>query len=94
MEEFEDDGTWIWISLVSGCRLILAHVIGERKQYVADKLIGLTKECMASIPLYVTDGLKFYSEAFLKHYGRIARFPHRPAEEAGQRSLNWFPMKI
>jgi len=53
----------------------LAHVIGERKQYVADKLIGLTKECLASIPLYVTDGLKFYSEAFLKHYGRIASFP-------------------
>ncbi len=75
MEEFEDDGTWIWISFASEHRLVLAHAIGERKQTVADKIIEFTKNRLASMPLFVTDGLKFYPNALLKHYGKLISFP-------------------
>lgn len=75
MEEFEDDGTWVWVSFASEYRLVLAHVIGERKQRIADTLIKLTKRCLASMPIFVTDGLKFYPIALLKHYGILENFP-------------------
>ncbi len=39
MEEYEDDGTWVWLSYAPECCLILAHLIGERKQKSADKII-------------------------------------------------------
>jgi IS1 family transposase len=68
MSEYEDDGTWVWICFASEFRLILAHVIGERKQYIADRLIGLTGKRLSSLPLFVSDGLKFYAKALLKSY--------------------------
>ena len=59
-----------------GCRLIIAFVIGPRKQHVADKLVELTAKCISGLrPLFVTDGLKFYAEAILKKYGELVEFP-------------------
>ena len=36
MENYEDDGPWMWVAFAPGCRLIVAFAIGPRKQYVAD----------------------------------------------------------
>jgi hypothetical protein len=44
----------------------VAHVIGERKQYIADGLIGLTEKRLSSLTLFVSDGLKFYARALIK----------------------------
>jgi IS1 family transposase len=75
MKEYEDDGTWIWVSYASECRLVIAHAVGERKQYMADKVVGIAKKRLASMPLFVTDGLKFYIKALLKHYSELVTFP-------------------
>jgi len=74
MDEFEDDGTWVWVSYASKYRLVLAHVVGERKQYVADRLIKSTKDRLASLPIFVSDGLKFYAAALLNAYGKLKKF--------------------
>lgn len=57
--------------MVSESRLVVAHAVGERKQYMADKVVGVTKERLASRPLFVTDGLQQYPKALLKHYGKL-----------------------
>ena len=75
MEIYEDDGPWMWVVFATGCRLIVDFVIGPRKQYVADKLLELVSKRLKSIPLFVTDGLKFYAEAILKKYGELMEFP-------------------
>jgi IS1 family transposase len=76
MKNYEDDGPWMWVAFAPGCRLIIAFVIGPRKQYVADKLVELTAKCVSGFkPLFVTDGLKFYAEAILKEYGETEEFP-------------------
>lgn len=75
MEIYEDDGPWMWVAFATGCRLIVDFVIGPRKQYVADKLLELVSKRLKSIPLFVTDGLKFYAEAILKKYGELIEFP-------------------
>jgi hypothetical protein len=39
---YQDDGTWIWVSLVSECRLVIAQLIGERNQNMANLIIAET----------------------------------------------------
>ena len=76
MENYEDDGPWMWVAFAPGCRLIVAFSIGPRKQYVADELVKLTAERLSeSKPLFVSDGLEFYGKALLKQFGEIEEFP-------------------
>jgi Transposase and inactivated derivatives len=74
MEEYEDDGTWIWLSFAPEYRMVIAHSIGERKQYVADEIVNKTSERIGSKPLFVTDGLKFYTKALLKTFNIVVEF--------------------
>jgi len=73
-DEYDDEGTWIWISMATECRLVLSHVVGERSQKSADLLIKRTAQCLKAMPLFVTDGLKFYKIALLKQYGKLQSF--------------------
>jgi len=73
--EFDDVGTWVWISIASSSRLVISHVIGERSQEIADSLVANTAKRLGSMPLFVTDGLKFYPNALLKQYGVLKAFP-------------------
>jgi len=41
-DEYDDEGTWIWISMATECRLVLSHVVGERSQKSADGLVRKT----------------------------------------------------
>jgi IS1 family transposase len=76
MKEYEDDGSWLWVAFAPECRLIVAFVIGPRKQYVADELLRITaKRLSESRPLFVSDGLKFYIKALLKKFGELEEFP-------------------
>ena len=76
MENYEDDGPWMWIAFAPSWRLIVAFAIGPRKQYVADELLKSTAKCLSeSTPLFVTDGLEFYAKAILKQFGEIKEFP-------------------
>jgi IS1 family transposase len=75
MEEYEDDGTWIWVGFAPEHRLVIAHSIGERKQHMADDIVRKTIGRISGSPLYVTDGLKFYTKALLKNCGSWMNFP-------------------
>ena len=76
MKVYEDNGSWLWVAFAPECRLIVAFVIGPRKQYVADELLKLTsKRLSESKPLFVSDGLKFYTKALLNEFGEIEEFP-------------------
>lgn len=70
----------MWVSFAPESRLIIDFVLGPRKQYVADELIKETDKHLCDSgsglkPLFVTDGLKFYTQAFLKKYGKWVEFP-------------------
>jgi IS1 family transposase len=55
-------------------RLVLSHVVGERSQKSADRLIKRTAQRLKVLPLFVTDGLKFYKIALLRQYGKLQSF--------------------
>lgn len=61
--------------MASECRMVLAYAIGERNQTVAKDIVAKTAKRLASIPLFVTDGLKFYSRALLEQYGFWRTYP-------------------
>ncbi|MCJ7576315.1 MAG: IS1 family transposase, partial [Dehalococcoidia bacterium] len=73
-DEYEDEGTWIWISMAANCRLVLSHVVGERSQKIADQLVTNTAKKLISMPLFVTDGLRLYTAALRKQYGKLQQF--------------------
>jgi IS1 family transposase len=76
MKVYEDNGSWMWVAFASETRLIVAFTIGPRKQYVADKLVKLTDDCLSkNKPVYVTDGLKFYKVALLNQYELRINYP-------------------
>ena len=74
MAQYEDDGTWVWVSLASKSRLVISHAIGERKQYMANRIINETANRLATMPLFVTDGLRFYTKALLNRFGKLIEF--------------------
>lgn len=56
--------------------MIIDFTIGPRKQYVANRLVELTDKCLSGLkPLFISDGLRFYSEALLQKYGKWVGFP-------------------
>jgi len=63
-DEYEDEGTWIWLSMSCESRLLLAHCVGPRTQETANQLVVKTARCLASIPLFVTDGLNFIKKLY------------------------------
>jgi IS1 family transposase len=74
-DEYEDEGTWIWLSMACESRLLLAHYVGPRTQKTANQLVAKTARRLASIPLFVTDGLKFYKKALLNQYYEVIKYP-------------------
>jgi hypothetical protein len=53
MKVYEDNDSWLWVAFAPECRLIVAFIIGPRKQYVADELLKLTtKRLSESKPLF------------------------------------------
>jgi IS1 family transposase len=55
-------------------RLVLSHIVGERSQKIADQLVTNTVKRLRSIPLFATDGLKLYTIALRKQYGKLKQF--------------------
>ncbi len=74
-------------------RLVLSHVVGERSQKSADRLVKRTARCLKALPLFVTDGLKFYKIALLKQYGRLQSF-ERTGKRGRPRITRLIPDKL
>jgi hypothetical protein len=70
-DEYDDEGTRIWISMAAETRLALSHVVGERPQKSDDRLVIRTAQYLKALALFVTDGLKFYKIALLKQFKPI-----------------------
>jgi len=56
-DEYDDEGTRIWISMAVETRLAQSHVVGERPQKSDDRLVIRTAQYLKALPLFVTDGL-------------------------------------
>jgi hypothetical protein len=62
-----------------------------RKQYVANELLKLTAKRLSELrPLFVSDGLKFYTKALLNEFGEIKEFP-RTGKRGRPRNLKTIP---
>jgi IS1 family transposase len=55
--------------------MVISHAVGERNQMMAREIVAKTAKRLASIPLFVTDGLRFYASALLERYGQWIKYP-------------------
>ena len=69
MDSFSDDGTWIWTSIDPDTKIIPAFHIGPRHKDEAYALVEKLYRKLENVPLFVSDGLKYYKRALLKMYG-------------------------
>jgi len=63
------------VSMAPECRLVLSHVVGERNQMMAREIVAKTADRLACMPLFVTDGLKFYARSLLEQFGQWINYP-------------------
>jgi len=47
------------------CRLVLSHVVDKRNCTLAREIVAKTAKRLDSIPLFVTDGLRFYARTLV-----------------------------
>lgn len=76
VEHEPEEERWIWLSFNPTHRLIIAVYAGPMTQESADIIVQKTGERIneEKLPVFVTDGRKFYAEALLKRYGYKKEF--------------------
>jgi len=77
MEYGSEEERWIWLSSAAKHRLIPAAYAGPMTQKAANIIVEQTCERIneEKLPLFVTDGRKYYKQALLNRYGFIKEFP-------------------
>jgi IS1 family transposase len=75
MGRCEDDGTWVWTAVDPVSRAVLAHAVGVRRQRLADEIVAMVRSRVDGTPFFVSDGLRLYSRAILKVYGKWTEYP-------------------
>ena len=77
MEHESEDERWIWLSFAPEHRLILAAYAGAMTQDAADEIVKQTCDRIneEELPLFVTDGRKYYAQALLDRYSYTKEFP-------------------
>jgi len=76
VEHESEEERWIWLSFNPTHRLILAVHAGSMTQESADIIVQKTGKTIneEKLPIFVTDGRKFYAEALLNRYGYKKEF--------------------
>jgi len=77
MEHESEDERWIWLSFNPTHRLILAIHAGSMTQESADVIVKKTGERIneEQLPVFVTDGRKYYATALIQRYGYKKEYP-------------------
>jgi transposase-like protein len=56
-------------------KAVLAHVVGARRQHNADRIVAKVKARVSGTPFFVSDGLRLYTRAILRAFGRWTDYP-------------------
>lgn len=77
MDHENKDERWLWVSFAPEYRLFVSIQVGPRTQESAEAIIEKTGERIDedNLPLFVSDGLKFYTNALLNRYHYTIDFP-------------------
>jgi hypothetical protein len=77
MDWESEDERWIWLSFAPEHKLILSAHLGNMTQKAADEVVKQTYDKINenNLPLFVTDGRKYYKQALLDRYSYFVEFP-------------------
>ena len=77
MDCSSEDERWTWLSFATEHRLIISAYVGDMTQKAADEVVKQTRDRINenNLPLFVTDGRKYYRQALLDRYSYVKEFP-------------------
>ena len=72
-----EEERWVWLSFATEHRLILSAHLGDMTQKAANEVVKQTCDRINEdkLPLFVTDGRKYYKPALLDRYNYVKEFP-------------------
>jgi IS1 family transposase len=84
---------WVWTAIDPESKLVLAIAIGPRTLAMAQRVVHRVVQKLAAswVPLWLTDGNRDYTMAFLAHFG----FWHQPERKRAQGPApkpRWLPL--
>ena len=89
-----EEERWIWLSFATEHRLILSAHLGDMTQKAANEVVKQTCDRINenNLPLFVTDGRKYYKQALLDRYSYIVEFP-KTGKRGRPRKSKQIPLK-
>ena len=93
IERLERSPQWVWVAMDPESKLLLAIDVGERTLAMAQRMVHhitlvLAPDCA---PLFLTDGLREYLTALLRHYGHWVQSARRRAQGPAPKP-RWMPL--
>ena len=73
------DNIWIWTVLDAKTKIMPVLLLGPRTQDMANAVVHKTKSCLkpGCVPVFSSDGLRFYYYALTAHYGEWVKLVDR-----------------
>jgi IS1 family transposase len=83
---------WVWVAIDPVTKLLLTIDVGDRTLAMAQRVVHQVVQVLAPgcVPLFLTDGCKEYTTAFLAHFGQW-RQPERRQAPGPRPKPRWIP---
>ena len=84
---------WVWGAIDPVIRLLLALDVGDRTLEMAQRLVHQVVQVLApdGVPLFLTDGFREYTTAWVAHFGQWVQPPRRQATGPAPKP-RWMPL--
>jgi IS1 family transposase len=84
---------WVWVAIDPVTKLLLTIDIGDRTLAMAQRVVHQVAQVLAPgcVPLFLTDGLREYATALLRHFGHWVHLPRRQATGPAPKP-RWMPL--
>src|SRR5262249_1733831 len=93
IRRLERSPSWVWTALDPTSKLLVVVEVGCRTLAMAPRVVHQVTQVLAPgcVPLFLTDGLKYYGTALLTHCGQWMQ-PERRQDKGPLPKPRWMPL--
>ena len=93
IERLERSPEWVWTAIDPASKLLVVIDVGTRTLAMAQRVVHQVAQVLAPgcLPLFLTDGLKDYGTALLRHFGTWTQ-PERRQDKGPRPKPRWMPL--
>src|SRR5215475_2070940 len=93
IKRLEHSPAWVWTAMDPTSKLLVVVEVGSRTLAMAQRVVHQVTQVLAPdcVPLFLTDGLKYYGTALLTHFGHWTH-PARRQATGPRPKPRWMPL--